>query len=152
MATNAFLALACLARQRQCNTDASGCNSGTSVFVGVLTTDLRPANNRSPHFWQRFRTKACEAHESSPSRGSEGTLVVLGAQGAGSEKIFKFLCAQHANDMPWAIFPAFQDVFANKVASGTRINRCIVHFNRGWAVCQTRGHAAITRFQASVYP
>jgi hypothetical protein len=21
---------------------------------------------------------------------------------AGSEKIFKFLCAQHANDMPWA--------------------------------------------------
>jgi len=59
MATNAFLAFACLARQRQCNTDASGCNSGTIVFVGVLTTDLRPANNRNPHFAQRFRTKAC---------------------------------------------------------------------------------------------
>ena len=152
MATNAFLAFACLARQRQCNTDAGGCNSGTSVFVGVPTTDLRPANTPSPHFAQLFRTQACEAHESSPSRGYEGTLVVLGAQDAGSEKILKFLCAQHANDMPWAIFPAFQNVFANKVASGTRINRCIVHFNRDWAVCQTRRHAAIIRFQASVYP
>jgi hypothetical protein len=47
MATNAFLAFACLARQMQCKTVASGCNSGTSVFVEVLTTDLRPANNRN---------------------------------------------------------------------------------------------------------
>ena len=71
-----------------------------SLFAQSITTDLRPANTPSPHFWQLFRTKACEAHVSSPSRGSEGTLVVLGAQDAGSEKIFKFVCAQRANDMP----------------------------------------------------
>ena len=71
---------------------------------------------------------------------------------ADTEKVFKFLCNQHANDLPQAIFPAFQNVFTNKVASGTRINRCTVHFNRDWAVCHTRRHAAIICFQASVYP
>ena len=54
-------------------TASHGSNSGTSLFVGVLATDLRPANNPNMHFAQPFRTKACEAHASSPPRT---TLVV----------------------------------------------------------------------------
>jgi hypothetical protein len=63
---------------------------------------------------------------------------------ADTEKIFKFLCNQHANDLPQAIFPAFQNVFTNKVASGTRnVNRYVSQFNRDWAEYQTRRHLAI---------
>jgi len=62
MAINAFLALACLARQRQCNTDASGCNSGTSVFVGVLTIDLHPENKPNTSVEPFPHTRTCEAH------------------------------------------------------------------------------------------
>ena len=53
-------------------TASRGSNSGTSLFVGVLATDLRPANNPNMHFAQPFRTKACEAHASSPPRDHVG--------------------------------------------------------------------------------
>jgi hypothetical protein len=53
-------------------TASHGYNSGTSLFVGVLATDLRPANNPNMHLAQLFRTKACEAHESSPPRDHVG--------------------------------------------------------------------------------
>ena len=62
MATNAFLALGCLARQRQCKTVASGSNSGTSVFVGVLTIDLHPANKPNTSVEPFPHTRTCEAH------------------------------------------------------------------------------------------
>ena len=63
---------------------------------------------------------------------------------ADTDKIFKFICNQHANDLPQAIFPAFQNVFTNKVASGTRnVNRYVSQFNRDWAEYQTRRHLAI---------
>ena len=62
MATNAFLALDCLAWQRQCKTVASGSNSGTSVFVGVLTIDLHPANKPNTSVEPFPHTRTCEAH------------------------------------------------------------------------------------------
>jgi hypothetical protein len=62
MATNAFLALGCLAWQSQCKTVASGSNSGTSVFVGVLTIDLHPANKPNTSVEPFPHTRTCEAH------------------------------------------------------------------------------------------